>query len=178
MYIEGPGKKQTKYEKTFEKEKDLLSTLHQISVDIREEYDQEMYKDWGIPPKMMKWCRIKTFLDLDGNTNIQLLVDELSGGYRINKENPKELEKKGLETKKLLDKFEKSIRNEFKKRTGKTLKISKGDTIIDWELIALNGLYRFYAIKTAEVKTELDGQTYPENEKELASRKLENKVGE
>lgn len=178
MYIEGPGKDQTKYEKTFEKEKDLLSTLHQIAVDLREEYDQEIYSKWGIPPKMAKWCRLKTFTDLDGDINIQLLVNELSGGYRINKEYPSELEKRGVETKKLLEKFEKLVRAEFKKRTGKALKISKGDTIVDWELIALNGLYNFFAIKTAKVRTELDGQSYPENEKEIASRTLENEKGE
>lgn len=178
MFINGPDKEQTKYEKSFEKEKDILSTLHQIAVDLREDNDQEMYKTWGLPPKMAKWCRMKTTTDKDGDIAVQLLVDELSGGYRINKENPKELEKRGLETKRILDKFEKLIRGEFKKRTGKTLKLSKGDLIIDWELIALNGLYRFFAIKTAKVRTELDGQSWPEDEDDKASRTLENEAGE
>lgn len=167
-------KEQTKMERAYEQEKDLISILHQIESDLKEENHQSLYRsNWGIPYKQNVWINLKTASKLDGTVCVRLQVDELVGGYRIPQESPSVLQSRQKDTKELLEKFEKGLRSEFKDRTGKALKLSKPDVKVYYELIATNGLYRFCAIKVATVTTELDGQTWPENEKERKKMELD-----
>lgn len=165
-------KEQTKMERAFEPEKDVFQVLHQIASDLREKNDQSIYKDWGIPYKDGVWFDVKVSGLSNGNLSLRLDLHELVGGYRVNQERPSELESRSKDTKKLFDKFERELKKEFKKRSGKALSCSKGKTTVNWELVALNGLYRFFVVKVCEVKTKLDGQTWPADARERKEKEL------
>ncbi len=149
--------KEMPMEKAYDQDKDLSATLKDIVDKMKDETDKAMYNDWGISPKQLKFCNIKLY----GNPlKITLQVFENSGAYRLPEVHPRDLQNDANGTLKLLDKFEKALKKEFKTRTGKALKISKGSSDVSWSKIALNGLYQFVAIKQAEVSTELDGQSW------------------
>lgn len=144
-------------EKAYDLNKDLPATLHDIVAKMKEESNQAMYNDWGISPKQLKACDVKVFGE---GPKITLQVFEYSGAYRLPQQHPRDLQNEAQGTIKLLIKFETALKKEFKKRTGKALKISKGKTDVNWSVVALNGLYQFVAVKRAEVNTELEGQTW------------------
>ncbi len=157
MWTKITPKEQSEPEKMYDPDKDLFHTLHQVVRDMKEMANQEMYNDWGISYKQLKTCDIKT----TGTGKIAFEVNHFHGGlFQVGKEDRDELIARQKDTKKLLDKFEESVKKEFKKRTGKTLKMTNAETHINWELVSSNALYRFYAIRIADLKTELDGQSY------------------
>lgn len=145
-------------EKAYDQDKDLQGVLVDIVTKMREEANQAMYNDWGISPKELKSCSIKLFGS--DPLHITLQVNESGGAYRLPQQNVNDLQLQSKGTLKLLEKFETALKKEFKARTKKTLKISKGKTDVNWEMVALNGLYQFVAIKQADVTTELDGQSW------------------
>lgn len=163
MWTKINGKDQTKMERVFVQGNDLAASLKQTMIDIREENDQEMYKAWGLSPKELKWCEIKIRGVGDEGVSMEFHVNQLVGGYRTTWLAPQELDKRMLETEKVLKKFESVFRKRFKELTGKALKLSNQKTFVDREEVALNGLYRFFAIKEAQVKTELEGQNFEES---------------
>lgn len=157
MWTKITSKDQSQPEKVYDGDKDLPHSLHQIVADMKEKANQEMYNDWSISYKDLKTCDIKT----TGTGKIALEVNQFFGGlFQVGKEDVKEMVERGKDTKKLLDKFESALKKEFKKRTGKTLKMTNVETFVNWELVSSNHLYRFFAIRTADLKTELDGQSY------------------
>lgn len=146
-------------EVVYEQGKDLTSTLYNIVVDMREEADQGMVNDWSISPKQLKACNVKVHGTGD-KPRVELRVSEFHGGYLGRNANSCELAARCEETVKLLKKFEKDLKKEFKKRTGKTLSLSKADIIPDYHMVAANGLWRFVATKVSEVRVKLDGQSW------------------
>lgn len=160
MYTKIPEKKQSPRIPVFDQNKDLPSVLHQIVQDMKENSEKELYNKWGFP-----WKKVANFkIKMRGNDGLELLFFKLEGGFRVPQEDRNILQRKALETKKDLEKFEKALKKEFKERTGKTLRLSKGKVDCNYELVAYNGLYRFFTIKQCDVKTELDGHTYGEDE--------------
>lgn len=146
-------------EPVFDVNKDVFRVLHQIVVDMREDADRGLKKKWGVPFKCLKHCNVKT----GANNTLILLVYELHGGFRTRHEDATVLQKRAGDTRKLLKTFENELKKEFKERTGKALRLSKGVTHCDSELIAQNGLYRFWAFKNCEIRTESEGQEYKES---------------
>lgn len=159
MHIKPSEKTTPPIEPVFDLNKDVVRVLHQIVEDMKEDADRGIKQKWGIPFKNLKNCDVKTGAD----GNVILLVFEHHGGFRVSQEDSTVLHKRALDTKKLLNTFEKELKKEFKERTGKALRFSKGITQCDFQLVAQNGLYRFWAFKNCQVKTELDGQEYKES---------------
>lgn len=145
-------------EKAYDQDKDLKATLHDIVDKMKDEANKAMYNDWDVSPKDLKHCDIKVFGS--NPTKVTLKVTQQSGAYRLPKMNPRDVQQEANNTLKVLKKFEAALKKEFKKRTGKTLRISSGETNVNWGLVALNGLHQFVAIKEADVKTELEGQSW------------------
>jgi hypothetical protein len=143
----------------YEQGKDLTSTLYNIVQDMREEVDQNMINDWSISPKQLKSCSAKVH-GTGENPRVELRVSEMAGGYRVPAENPCVLSSRASDTVKLLDKFEKALKKEFKKRTGKALTIKKPQLRVDWQQVALNGLYQFIALRVGECTTKLQPQEW------------------
>lgn len=146
-------------EPVYEQGKDLVSTLKNIVVDMREERDQSMINDWGISPLQLKQCLIRVH-GTESSPKVEFRVSEMQGGYRVPAENPCVLADRASDTVKMLDKFVKAVKKEFKRRTGKTLKTKKPETRVDWQQVALNGLYQFIALQIAECTTELPPQDW------------------
>ncbi len=143
----------------YEQGKDLTSTLKNIVVDMREERDQSMINDWGISPLQLKQCLVRVY-GTEDKPKVEFRVSEMHGGYRVPAENPCVLSDRAGDTVKMLDKFEKAVKKEFKRRTGKTLSVKKPETRVDWQMISLNGLYQFTALKIGECTTELPPQEW------------------
>lgn len=171
MWTHIKKEEQSKMEKVFELDKDLPTALKQTMLDLREEADQSIYSEWGISPKEIKWCDIKVMGAGDDGIKMEFHVNELVGMYR-GLVPPAELDKRMLETESLLRKFEKAFRKHFKELTGKNLRLSNARTFINRERVALNDLYRFFAIKTVDVKTDLGRQTFNSNYKDQKSKEL------
>lgn len=150
-----PGEREWVYEQG----RDLASTLHNIVVDMRQEVDQSMINDWSITPKQLKSCHVRIH-GTGENPRVEFRVSEMAGGYRTPAENPCVLADRASDTVKLLDKFQKSLKKEFKKRTGKVLTIKKPKLVVDWQQIALNGLYQFIAARIGECSTQLETQEW------------------
>lgn len=171
MWTSIKEKEQSKMERAYEQEKDLPAVLKQVAIDLREESDQALYSQWGINPKEVEWCDIKIRGVGDEGVSVEFVVNQHVGGLRL----PvpvAELDKRMAETEKVLGRYESAFRKLFKEKTGKALRLSKAKTFVNREQVALNGLYRFFAIKQAMVRTELDGNPYPENSKDLKDRVL------
>lgn len=143
----------------YEQGRDLTSTLYNIVQDMREEVNQEMINDWSVSPKQLKNCAVRVH-GTGENPRVEVRVSEMAGGYRVPAENPCVLADRAKDTIKLLDKFEKALKKEFKKRTGKTLTLKKPELRVDWQQVALNGLYQFVALRIGECTTKLQPQEW------------------
>lgn len=150
------GLKEMESGKVYHEDKDVVATLHAIKTKLRDDVDKAMYNDWGIAPEKLKSCDLKVSKDSDGKIVLQLKVSEMHGGHRVPVEDPRNLEARGKETLALLKKLEAAVKKEFKEKTGKTLRLAASDAKVDWQLVALNGLYQFVALRSAKVNTELD----------------------
>jgi hypothetical protein len=151
--------KNPEMEPVFDLDKETFRVLHQIVQDMKEDADRTKIKNWGVPVKSLKNCSIKTH----SNGTASLVVFELHGGLRVRQEPEENLRKRSMETVKLLKLFEKELKKRFKDKTGKALKLTQEQTSCHHELVATNGLYRFWAYKHCYIKTELDGQEYKES---------------
>jgi hypothetical protein len=148
----------------YEQGKHLADVLHNIIVDLREGNDQSLYEKWGIPFKSSdNWFNISLSgpASADEFPGFVIKVNELSGGFRADAERPDILANRAKDTIKLLESVEKAIKKEFKERTGKALVWkSKPQTAVNWEMVAYNGLYRFFATRSGTLKTKLEPQEY------------------
>lgn len=152
-FIAGKHKKQTAPKPLFDQTKDLKSVIHQIAADLREK------ANWELHGTQTSWKDLKTCdVQMSGN-NLTIRVNAMDGSLRQPRKNASELQAKMKQTTVLLDRFETALRKEFKKRTGRTLSWKNKKEMSDCEMIALNGLHRFYAIRTGEVTTELAGNS-------------------
>jgi hypothetical protein len=152
-FIAGKHKKQTKPEPLFDQTKDLKSVIYQIAADLREKANWELHgtqTSW----KDLKTCDVK----MSGDT-LEIKVNAMDGSLRQPRLHLGELQNKIKQTKVLLDRFETALRKEFKKRTGRALSWKNKKEIADCEMIALNGLHRFYAIRVGQITTELAGNS-------------------
>jgi len=146
--------KDSEREPVYEQGKDVVSTLHNIANDIREDANQAMINDWSISPKALKSCNLKVHGTNDV-MKVEFRVSEFQGGYRVPAENPHILAARADETYKLLKKFEDLVKKEFKSRAGKTLTLKNKKENVDWKLVALNGLYQFTAVKVYDCPVDL-----------------------
>lgn len=152
-FVGGKHKKQTQMEPVYDQTKDLHAVLFQIVEDLKEQANDELRSQLAVSWKELKWCDIK----FGGNT-LELRVNILDGALREPQKHVQELQKKLREVYDVLHRFESAVRKEFKKRTKKALTWVKPKEFANYELVALNGVYRFYALKIGEVKTTLPGQ--------------------
>lgn len=141
--------------RAYKLDKDVHQVLHNIVSDIM--HDKSLKNKWNLPFKDGYWCNIKIHGD-----QMELRTECLKGGFRTNKADILELQKFARETKKDLGKFERAVRSEFKKRTGKALKWGKGKEFCNYEMIAMNGMYKFYCYKSGPIKVDLGGQEFSE----------------
>lgn len=144
----------TKRVPVFDQNQDLHSTISSIVYDMKDD-NNVLAAKFNLPWTQMKFCNVKFAGD-----KIILNVEERKGGFKIHDENPKIINKQLSEITKLMDKFEKALKAEFKERTGKNLSIKGKTTKSDCMRVALNGLYRFFCIRTGEVSAKLEGQTF------------------
>lgn len=144
----------------FKNEKDLPHLLKQIVVDIHDEANKKIYNNWNVSYKDIKNCNVKLLFD----NEVQLEVCELYGGFQIGEEDPRELAARAKDTRKLMANFVKDLKKRFKEKSGKNLGFKQLSEKVNFELIATNGLYRFYCIKRVKVSTKLEGQDWSEDE--------------
>ena len=157
--------------KTYEPKKDLAGLLKQCEVDLREENDQLLYKNWGIPFKESKWCSMKVSNDGENGVKVRFQVDRLDGAIRCPGADSVELAKWAKETQKLLESYVKAVKKCFKEKAGKGLRLKKvKDFDCRYEKIVLNGLYRFVCAKEAYVSGKYENQTFAKDYKDLKSR--------
>lgn len=156
-FVGGSHKKQTPMEPVYDQTKDLHAVLFQIVEDLKEKTNEELRSRLAVSWKELKWCDIK----FGGNT-LELRVNVIDGSLREPQKNPAELQKRAKEAFTVLHRFEDAVRKEFKKRTKKALTWISPKEFCNHELIAANGLYRFYALKIGQVKTVLGGQKFDE----------------
>lgn len=152
-FVGGKHKKQTEMEPVYDQTLDLQGTLYQIVSDLKEQQNEDMRKVYGLPWKELEYADIKF-----GGNKLELRLNILDGSLREPKRNPAELQKKLADVYDALHRYEDAVRKEFRKRTGKALTWVDPKEFADCEMIALNGLYRYYALKLGEVKTKLEGQ--------------------
>jgi hypothetical protein len=152
-FVGGKHKKQTEMEPVYDQTVDLQATIHQIVSDLKEQQNQDMRKVYALPWKEVEYASVKF-----GGNKLELIVNILDGSLREPKRNPAELQARLKDVYDILHRFEDAVRKEFRKRTGKALTWVDPKEFGDCELIALNGLHRYFAIKLGEVKTKLVGQ--------------------
>ncbi len=153
MWTKIEDDEQTPGEPVMDLTADLAVVLHQIVKEIQTEE--------GLRPsaEMVSYKDIVGFnMQLLNNDVIRLLVTEVRGGFRTSPMVSRELNTAVREVTKELNKFEKKLRTRFKEITGKALRLSAASERCDHERVALNGLYRFCAQKTATIKTTLGGK--------------------
>jgi hypothetical protein len=156
-FIGGKHKKQTKMEPVVDLNADVQTVVHQIIEDLKEKQNEDLRSKLAVSWKELEWCSVK----MGGNV-LELRVVCLDGALREPKKHPTELQKKRRQVYDMLHRLEKAVRKEFRERTGKALTWNKPKEHADFEMIALNGLYRFFAVKVGEVKTSLPGQSFDE----------------
>ena len=154
-FIGGKHKKQTKAEPVYDQTKDLKAVIFQIVEDLKEQTNEELRSRLAVSWKELQWLNAK----MGGNV-LELRITIADGSLRMPQRHPQELQKKSKESLDVLGRVESAIRKEFKKRTGKALTWVNPKEATDYQLVALNGLYNFYAIKVGEVKTVLAGQSF------------------
>lgn len=147
-------------------DRDLEQVIHNIVNDLK--FDKELKNKWDIPVKGDYWMNVK----IQG-PHMELRVECLKGGWRSNHvSDVVEMQKFATEVKKHLSQFEKAVRSEFKTRTGKALRWGKGKEFVNYEPVALNNLYKFYAHKSGPVKVSIDRQEWSEDGPELNKVKV------
>lgn len=156
-FIAGKHKKQTEIEPVFDREKDLQSVLFQIVEDLKEKQNDKLRSRLAVSWKELQFCNINF-----GGDTLELKINIIDGSLREPQKNPAELQKRLREAYNVLHKFEDAVRKEFKSRTGKSLIWTESREFASHEMVALNGLYRFYALKAGKVKTSLEGQQFAE----------------
>lgn len=155
-YLITKGLKEMDSNKVYHEEKDVAATLYAIKEKLKDDANKSLYNDWGVPVTALKGCDIKVSGGPDNKIVVQFKINEFHGGFRVPSEDPRVLEERGKDALKTLKKLEDAVKKEFKSRTGKTLKLEKTDAKVDWQLVALNGLYQFVAVRTTKVNTELE----------------------
>ena len=141
--------------RVYKMDQDLQGVLHNI-VNVFNS-DAKKKASWNLNPKEQCWCAIR----FQGE-ELQLKVESLKGGWRYEVRDAIEMEQFLLEIKAALKLAEKDLRAEFKKATGKNLRWSKGREWADYQPVAPNGLYRFFACKSGPVTVSLGGQKWVE----------------
>lgn len=141
--------------RVYKMDSDIGSVLHNI-INVFNS-DTKRKQCWGLNPKEECWVSIR----LQGD-DLVLKVEGLRGGWRRSVEHAVEMERYLSEVRDALKKAESDLRSEFKEATGKSLRWSKGKEWSNFEPMAPNGLYRFYACKSGPVRVKLDGQKWVE----------------
>ena len=135
-------------------DRDLEQILHNIvnAWNKNKDYKQR----WNMNPKEQCWVNIK----LQGG-HLELRVEALKGGWREScRYDLQEMANFAMEVKAALKCAEADLRKEFKERSGKAFRWSKGKEICNYEPMALNALYRFYAIKSGPITVKIDRQEH------------------
>lgn len=142
--------------RVYKLDRDLEQVIHNIVVSLKN--DKEMTNKWNLGPKQDHWFNVK----IQG-PEMELRVECLKGGWRTQRLDVNEMQQYAKEVVKLLGKFEKAVRSEFKERTGKALRWGKGKEYVNYEPVALNNLYKFYAFKSGPVRVSVDRQEWNED---------------
>lgn len=138
----------------FKQNQDMNSVISSIVYEMKDD-NNKLAAKYNLPWTQMRFCNIKFTGD-----KLILSVEERKGGFKIRDENPRIINKQLAEIKQLMEKFEKSLKEEFKERTGKTLTLKNKETKADCNRVALNGLYRFFCIRSADASSKVEGQTF------------------
>jgi len=154
-FIAGEYKKQTQPEPVYDFYADVQTVVSQIVADLREEKNTELREKMAVTWKTLKWFNVKM-----SGKKLQISFEKIEGGLRTPKFSPIELQKLRAESLQHLRKFEKALRDEFRKRTKKALTWVDPKEFADFQLTGMNGLYVFVAKKVGDVKTVLPGQSF------------------
>lgn len=140
-------------------DRDIEQVLHNI---INAWNNNKDYKQrWNMNPKEQVWVNIRVQGD-----HLELRVEALKGGWReSNRFDIVEMQRFAEDVRKALVQAEKDLRKEFKEKTGKAFRWSKGKVSCRYEPVALNGLYKFYATKGGQIKVNLPRQEHSEGVK-------------
>lgn len=139
---------------SFKLDQDMHSVISSLVYEMKED-NNKLAAKYDLPWTQAKYCNVQ----FEGD-QIIMKVEERKGGFRIRGENGKVLNSQLADVIKLGEKFEKAIKKEFKERTGKALTIKGKSTKSDFEMVAYNGLYRFFTITTGKVSSKVEGQSF------------------
>lgn len=146
-------------------DQNLQSVLQQITSELKLEGNKLAAK-YDLPWRDLEYCNI-SFTGTEDGKELTMKVENRKGGFRVGKADPtvnafnaKELQSYLGDIRKILKNFEKALKKEFKEKTGKALRLTSPKEFANYELVATNGLYRFFAIKTAAVDASLDEPEY------------------
>lgn len=135
-------------------DRDLEQILHSIvnAWNRNKDYKQR----WNMGPKDQVWANIK----FQGG-HLELRVEALKGGWReSNRYDLIEMARFAQEVQVCLKLAEADLRKEFKEKAGKAFRWSKGTVTSNYEPVALNSLYRFWAAKSGPVSVKIDRQEH------------------
>lgn len=142
-------------------DQNLQSVLQQITSEMKMAGNKLAAK-YDLPWRELEYCNI-SFTGKEEGQELTMKVENRKGGFRVGRSDPtinsfnaKELQSHLQDIRKILKNFEKALKKEFKERTGKALRLTKPKEFANYELVAANGLYRFFAIKVAEVDASLE----------------------
>jgi hypothetical protein len=151
---------QSKRQIVYEQGKDAISVLHNIVSDMRDERNKEMLNRWDISHTELKGCDIKVSSAGVGAYSISIIATEYKGDLRKFPMDASMQKKLSRDTVNLLSKFEKEIRKQFKERTGKALTLKDAKIFVNWQKIALNGLYKYVAVKSGVYNDKIEPNEY------------------
>ena len=140
-------------EPVFDPNVEVETVLNQIVSDIKDSTQQEIAKSIGVSLKDVEGFNIKYAKGM-----LQINVSIIDGSLTEPNRQPLEKQKRIREVFDKLERFESKLRKEFRQRTGKALTFKNTKQFADCEMIALNGLYRYFAKKVGEVSTVLPRQ--------------------
>lgn len=139
-------------------DQNLQSVLQTITNEMKLDSNKLAAK-YDLPWKELEYCNI-SFTGKEEGQELTMKVEDRKGGFRVGAGDAAALQAKLSDIRKTLSNFEKALKKEFKERTGKALRLTKPKEIANYEMVALNGLYRFFAIKTVCVDASLEEPEY------------------
>lgn len=152
-------------------DKDIEQVLHNI-INVWN-HNKDYAERWDMNPKDQIWTNIKFQGDV-----LELRVECLKGGWRSTVQDIQEMQNFSRDIRDALKKAEKDLRKEFKKKTGKAFRWSKGKERANYEAVAMNGLYKFYASKSGKVTVDIGRQVHSEKGPDIVTGEKKKKKGD
>lgn len=140
-------------------DQNLQSVIQNITNELKTE-GNKLAATFNLPWRKLEYCNVSFTGTEEGTIRLTMKVEDRKGGFRVQRDDASHLQDRLREIRDVLKNFEKALKAEFKERTGKALKMKAPKEFADFEMVAPNGLYRFYAMKSVEVSSALEEPEY------------------